>query len=194
MIAGAVVAGALGWSLSEYALHRWVGHDPKSKTDFADEHRRHHASRFYFAPTSKKVAHVGPAVGVAGLVAGALAGRRGLAFVGAYAATYVGYELLHRRLHTHGPRGAAGRYLRRHHFAHHFKAPQANHGVTSPVWDLVFGTLRDPGVIRVPEKQAMSWLVDPETGDARAEYAEDYVIHRPRRRRESSEAASGAAG
>lgn len=192
MITGAVLAGAAGWSLSEYALHRWVGHDPKSDTDFADEHRRHHAARFYFAPTSKKVAHVGPALAGAAALAGLMLGRRGVAFVAGYAATYVGYELLHRRLHTHGPRGPVGRFLRRHHFAHHFNGPQTNHGVTSPVWDVVFGTLRDPGVIRVPEKLAMSWLVDPATGDARPEHAADYVVHHPKKRREASSPSAAA--
>lgn len=192
MIAAAVLAGAGAWSFSEYALHRWVGHDPKSETDFADEHRRHHAERFYFAPTAKKVAGVTPVLAGAAALAGLVAGRRGLAFVAGYAATYVGYEVLHRRLHTHGPKGAVGRFLRRHHFAHHFNGPQTNHGVTSPAWDYLFGTRRDPGVIRVPEKHAMSWLVDPATGDARPEYAADYVIHHPtkRRARVSPEAAA----
>jgi sterol desaturase/sphingolipid hydroxylase (fatty acid hydroxylase superfamily) len=185
MITGAVMAGAAGWSFSEYALHRWVGHDPKSASQFADEHRRHHAARFYFAPTAKKVAYVAPILAGAAALAGLAAGRRGVAFVAGYAAAYTGYEVLHRRLHTHAPQGAVGRFLRRHHFAHHFNGPQTNHGVTSPVWDVAFGTLRDPGVIRVPEKLAMSWLVDPATGDARPEYAADYVIHHPKRRRDA---------
>ena len=187
MNARAFLAGAGAWTLAEYSLHRWVGHDPKSETEFADEHRRHHAERFYFAPTEKKAAYAGPIIASAALVGRALAGRKGVAFVAGFAAAYVGYEAFHRRLHTHGPKGPVGRFLRRHHFAHHFNGPQTNHGVTSPVWDVVFGTLRDPGVIRVPEKHAMTWLVDPATGDARAEYAADYVAHHPSKRRAPTE-------
>lgn len=182
MIAGAFVAGAAGWSLSEYALHRWVMHDPRSKTAFAEEHRTHHARRFYFAPAAKKAMAAVPVIGGGLALAVWVAGPTGAAAVVGFASAYLGYELLHRRLHTHGPRGRLGRFLRRHHFAHHFNGPQTNHGVTSPVWDLVFGTLRDPGVVRVPEKHAMTWLVDPESGDARPEYARDYVVHRPARR------------
>lgn len=189
MIAAAFALGAGVWSFSEYALHRWVGHDPRSKTDFADEHRAHHAQRFYFAPTAKKARGVIPLVGGAMVAATMAAGATGAAAVTGFAAAYVGYEVLHRRLHTHGPRGPVGRFLRRHHFAHHFNGPQTNHGVTSPVWDVVFGTLREPGVIRVPEKHAMSWLVDPATGDARPEYAADYVVHHPAARRRVSPAA-----
>lgn len=183
MSAGAFIAGAAAWSFGEYALHRWVMHDPKSETELAEEHRMHHAQRFYFAPTSKKLRAAVPVVGGAMALASLAAGRRGAVFVTGFALTYAGYELVHRRLHTHGPRGPVGRFLRRHHFAHHFNGPQTNHGVTSPVWDFLFRTYRDPGVIRVPEKHAMEWLVDPATGDARAEYARDYVIHHPARRR-----------
>ena len=57
MIALALALGALGWSFCEYALHRWVGHSPRSRTDFAEEHRTHHALRGYFAATSKKALH-----------------------------------------------------------------------------------------------------------------------------------------
>jgi sterol desaturase/sphingolipid hydroxylase (fatty acid hydroxylase superfamily) len=32
------------------------------------------------------------------------------------------------------------KYLKRHHMMHHFKTPQARYGVSSPVWDVVFGT------------------------------------------------------
>jgi sterol desaturase/sphingolipid hydroxylase (fatty acid hydroxylase superfamily) len=181
MMAFAFVLGVLAWSWSEYALHRWVGHDPKSKTDFADEHRSHHAVRGYFVASTKKVMYVGPIV-LLGLGLGwCLFGACGVAFVTGFAAAYVAYEVIHRRLHTHPPRGPLGRYLRRHHFAHHFNAPQSNHGVTSPLWDFVCGTWRAPGVIRVPEKHAMVWLLD-EMGDVRTTFASDYVLHRPRRK------------
>ena len=174
-----VLLGAGGWSLSEYVLHRWVGHDPRSQTEFAKEHRAHHAQRFYFAPTAKKAAYVAPIMLAGGALAWWLAGVAGAAFVASYAVTYGSYELLHRRLHTHGPRGRIGRFLRRHHVAHHFNGPQTNHGVTSPVWDVVFRTLRAPGLIKVPSKLAMTWLTNPETGEALPEYASDYVVVQP---------------
>jgi sterol desaturase/sphingolipid hydroxylase (fatty acid hydroxylase superfamily) len=174
--------GCILWSFGEYALHRWVGHNPKNQSDFADEHRTHHAQRFYFATARKKAMAVVPLVSVGLTVATFCAGAPGAALVTGFAMAYIGYEFLHRRLHTHPPRGPIGRFLRRHHFAHHFNAPQSNHGVSSPVWDMVFGTLRAPGVIRVPEKHAMVWLVDPSNGDARPEFARDYVVHHPKTR------------
>lgn len=187
----AFAVGAATWSLGEYALHRWVGHNPKSQTEFAKEHRQHHAERLYFATTAKKASYVVPIVGAAFVMASKLAGRTGAAWVGGLAVTYVGYEVLHRRLHTHAPRGPIGRFLRKHHFAHHFNGPQTNHGVTTPVWDLVFRTHRPVDVVRVPEKHAMPWLVDPATGDAKPEFARDYVVHHPAKRRASEAREAG---
>ena len=52
----------------------------------------------------------------------------------------------------------------------------ANQGVTTPVWDLVFGTYeRVERPVRVPRRLAMVWLLD-EHGDVRPEYALDYVV------------------
>ena len=60
-----------------------------------------------------------------------------------------------------------------------------NHGVTSPVWDLVFGTyVRVDGPIRVPRRMAMVWLVDDD-GTVRPEYAADYAVVGGRRATDS---------
>ena len=82
-------------------------------------------------------------------------------------AGYTFYEVLHRRIHVSAPWGAYGRWARRHHFYHHFENGKMNHGVTSPLWDLVFGTYRKPELIHVPKRLCMEWLRDPATGGAR---------------------------
>ncbi len=53
----------------------------------------------------------------------------------------------------------------------------ANHGVSIPLWDVVFRTREDPGVIAVPRRLAvgLGWLLDDD-GALRAEYAVDYVL------------------
>jgi sterol desaturase/sphingolipid hydroxylase (fatty acid hydroxylase superfamily) len=177
-VVAALVLGALTWSFMEYVIHRWLGHDTRTRPNpFATEHVRHHGEGNYFAPGWKKAL---AALAVVGLLSGPaiwLAGTSaGLAFVLSFAGTYLGYEAMHRRAHTHAGIGAYGRFARRHHFYHHFTDPRMNHGVTSPVWDWVFGTLRPPGVIRVPERLAMHWLIDPETRAVRPEHAEHYEL------------------
>jgi hypothetical protein len=43
----------------------------------------------------------------------------------------------------------------------------------------VFGTYRRPGVIRVPPRLCMAWLVDPATGAVDARYAATFVCAGP---------------
>ena len=176
LIAAAV--GAAGWTASEYLIHRFLGHEwAKRRNFFSVEHVRHHATTSYFAPTSLKAqAAVLTAAAVAPLARRALGASAGLAFTGGFVAMYVTYEVLHRRAHTHPPTGPYGRWLRRHHFHHHFAEPKMNHGVTSPVFDYVFRTHRTPsGKIRVPARHAMTWLVD-DAGEVRPEHAADYEV------------------
>lgn len=181
---GASLLGALGWSFSEYWIHRELGHNPKKLNNiFGREHVAHHGKGNYFAPTWKKLGAaviasailIGPAVLLAGPVIGS-------AFVGGFVAFYLYYELLHRMEHVHEGIGRYGRWARRHHFHHHFKNPRMNHGVTSPIWDHVFGTYEEPEVIAVPEKLAMPWLLDPATGDVHAHLQDLYTLRRVPRR------------
>lgn len=180
-LALASALGALTWTLLEYCIHRWLGHDRRLRGNpFGVEHVRHHSEGNYFAATSKKIMVTGLAAIVFGAPAVALAGATGAAWAAGLVAFYVVYELLHRREHTHAGIGAYGRWARRHHFHHHFVDPRKNHGVTSPLWDLVFGTYARPSTIPVPERLCMPWLRDPLTGGIRTEHATTFVL-RPAR-------------
>ena len=176
MIAAAL-GGALTWTLLEYLIHRWMGHDRRfRRTPFGVEHVRHHAEGNYFAPTWKKLVAAALFAGVLIGPALAIGGTAGIAYVGGLIAFYGVYEWLHRREHTHPGFGPYGRFVRRHHFHHHFTDPRTNHGVTTPLWDLAFGTYRTPARIRVPQRLCMPWLVDPATGDVRADFAGTYEL------------------
>lgn len=182
---GVVVAAACGvatWTLLEYLIHRWMGHDRRfRRSPFGVEHIRHHIEGDYFAPTWKKlsvaaiVAAVlcGPAIAIAGT-------SLGVAYVAGLIAFYGVYEWLHRREHTHAGIGPYGRFVRRHHFHHHFVDGRKNHGVTTPIWDFAFGTYQTPTIIKVPPRLCMAWLIDPATGDVRAEHAGTYQLGKAR--------------
>lgn len=175
---GCALGGVATWTLLEYGLHRFLGHDRRTfPNPFGSEHTRHHAEGNYFAPTWKKALVALGAFAVVGALAAALAGRsNGLAFAASFAGMYVAYEGFHRRAHTHRGLTAWGRAMRRHHFHHHFVNPRANHGVTSPLWDWVFGTLERPGRIPVPQKLQMRWLVDAATGGVRTDEQAFYEL------------------
>jgi hypothetical protein len=166
--------GSASWSAAEYAIHRLIGHGRKRTKptsglgrfglaglayEFNREHLAHHTDPSYFAPTSRKVVAAAIAIPAATLVLTPLVGlRRAASFATGFSVAYGTYEVLHRRVHTHPPRGRYGRWIRRHHLAHHYKAPRANHGVTSPLWDLVLCTERPLERIRVPSRSAPVWL------------------------------------
>lgn len=196
------LAGALAWSAAEYAIHRFVGHGPRRRKTsglldrltpsglaaaFNEEHLAHHTDPSYFAPTSQKVAAACAVIGASAAVGSLLVGpRRAISFALGLGATYAGYEIVHRRVHTHAPRGAYQRWLWRHHLYHHHKTPRANHGVTSPLWDRLVGTeerLGDDQPLRIPRRVAPPWLLDPDTGEVRAEHAADYVLVGSERKR-----------
>jgi sterol desaturase/sphingolipid hydroxylase (fatty acid hydroxylase superfamily) len=174
------VTGIVLWSLLEYVLHRFLGHDRRTMPNFFSvEHTRHHSEGGYFAPTWKKgLVAIVMSAAITGLVGAVLSVGIAVPFAVGFVGMYVAYEVVHRRLHTHRGVGAVGRYLRRHHFHHHFGNPRLNHGVTSPIWDVVFGTFQAPGVITVPEKLAMDWLVDPQTGDVHEDLATLWRLRR----------------
>ena len=176
----AVVVGALSWSLAEYLIHRFAGHSRFAKRNpFGVEHTQHHARGHYFAPWWKKALF---ALGFLALVAPvailAAGPASGLAYAAGLVAAYLGYEAQHRLLHVRAGHGPYARWARRHHFHHHFVDPGTNHGVTSPIWDLVFGTYRAPTRIPVPPKLAMRWLCDPASGEVFSHLAADYALRR----------------
>lgn len=178
----AILGGAATWTLLEYVIHRWGGHDRRfRRSPFGIEHVRHHSEGNYFAPTWKKVM-AAALVGTVLVGAGSLVADVTLvaAYTGGLLACYAAYEWLHRREHTHAGVGAYGRFVRRHHFHHHFVDTRTNHGVTTPLWDFVFGTYAKPTTIVVPRKLAMDWLVDPATGDVYGAHASTYQLGKSR--------------
>lgn len=172
----AALAGALAWSFLEYVLHRFAGHVARGRNHFSREHLRHHGTPDYFSPLWQKVLSALVAVPVAGAFWTLFAGlAAGVVFAVGFLFAYAGYEWLHMRLHTHAPRNGYGRWARRHHFFHHFGDPEMNHGVTSPLWDIVFRTHVPVARVDVPRRRAMRWLCDAE-GELRVEHAGEYAL------------------
>lgn len=171
--------GVFAWTFLEYVFHRWAGHGRGfwRSTPFGIEHTRHHAEGNYFAPTIRKAfAAIGIMAVLAPLSIALTNQSVGLTFASSLVGTYVAYEILHRRIHTHASNSWYGRWARLNHLHHHFVNPRKNHGVTSPIWDIVFGTYEKPETIRVPARLCMDWLVDRTTGTVIANYADHFVI------------------
>ena len=177
-VIAAAFAGVFTWTFLEYVIHRWLGHDRRfNRTPFAVEHLQHHVVGDYFAPGWKKaLAAVVLTVALSALGSLVVPLAAGAAYVAGLMGFYLAYEVVHRRLHTHLGFGAYGRFLRRHHFHHHLVDGRTNHGVTTPLWDVVFGTFRRASHIKVPRKLCMAWLLDPATGSVREELSATWSL------------------
>ena len=174
------VAGLAGWTLLEYAIHAWLGHLPRGRILISSEHLKHHRDILYFTPLRLKIRGAAPVLGVLLLVVGGTRGpSAGLGCVAAMSLGWVTYEWLHQSIHVSGPRGPYSRWAARHHLSHHFNSPRSNHGVTTPIWDLVFRTHASVGRVRVPRRSLASvpWLASAsDDGSEVREFLSDYEL------------------
>ena len=153
IIPGGVFLGLFIWTFTEYTLHRFLFHfkprTPAQKRISFLIHGVHHAqpqckTRLVMPP----VISIPMAVifyGLFNLVFGALLGiplwiNPTLA---GFLAGYLTYDLTHYATHHFPMRGRIPKYIKRYHMLHHYKTPNARFGVSSPLWDLVFGTKPD---------------------------------------------------
>jgi len=164
------LAGIALWTLGEYLMHRFAMHELRGRGLASREHLRHHADR-------DSLLEKWPIAWSGILLVGLFVWRPlgGWALGLGWIAGYGIYDVLHWRAHRRSPRNAYARWVRKSHFFHHFHAPMGNYGVTSPVWDKLFGTYQRPEVVRVPRRMAMVWLLDDD-GEVRPEYAADYRV------------------
>jgi sterol desaturase/sphingolipid hydroxylase (fatty acid hydroxylase superfamily) len=179
----AFLAGLGLWTLLEYLLHRFVFHDRVLGRAAAAGHLEHHAKVDWFVPWPHKLALAVVILAALSVVTVPLAGLgAGIALAAGIVTGWLAYEALHRAIHVRAPRTAYGRWARRHHLHHHFVDPAANHGVSSPIWDLVFGTFRRVDTVRVPPRQAgkLPWLLVD--GRIAPGLEDTYVLHDPPRR------------
>jgi sterol desaturase/sphingolipid hydroxylase (fatty acid hydroxylase superfamily) len=141
--------GVFLWTLLEYTLHRFVFHFP-ARTPRQERvafmiHGIHHAQ-----PMVKTRLVMPPAVSIplALLVYGLLYLVLGVAlrvphwiapiFSGIISG-YLAYDMLHYSIHHFAMRRGVLKFLRLHHVKHHAQ-PLWRFGVSSPLWDIVFGT------------------------------------------------------
>ena len=142
------VLGFVSWSLIEYGLHRFIFHyqaqSPLGQKILYAAHLSHHedptASDRIFASLLLSAPIAATYWVLAWATTGSWAAASWL-FIG-MSAGYFTYEWLHFQCHHGRSRLVVLRYLRRYHLLHHHKTPELRFGVTSPLFDVVFGTFR----------------------------------------------------
>jgi 4-hydroxysphinganine ceramide fatty acyl 2-hydroxylase len=153
------VFGIAIWTLTEYILHRFLFHI-KPRNDWQQ--------RFYFVihgvhhdyPNDSRRLVMPPVVSIPlsviffGLFTLILGSHFVPPFFAGFISGYLVYDSIHYAIHHFRLRGKIGLYLRRRHLHHHFAQPNYNFGISSPFWDLVFGSLRDRPAERVKQSES----------------------------------------
>jgi len=149
-LAAAVLLGIIIWTLAEYVLHRFVFHF-RPRTPWQERlsflfHGVHHAQ-----PRSKTRLVMPPAVslplglvsyGLYVLIVGRLIGASSwiAPLFSGFTFGYLAYDLTHYATHHFRMNRRYFQWVRRHHMRHHAQTPDMRFGVSTPVWDYVFGT------------------------------------------------------
>jgi hypothetical protein len=163
--------GALFWSLLEYVIHRFVFHPPQW---VEEETRAVTASlapgeavipalptwrhRFYFLvhgvhhdyPNDSGRLVMPPSVSIPLAVVfyflfqWAIGPLTPAAFAGLVSG-YLVYDTTHYLTHHSAGKTSLGRYQKKRHFRHHYYDSTRNYGVSSPLWDLIWGTMGRTG-------------------------------------------------
>ncbi|GAC1529876.1 MAG: hypothetical protein NVS3B10_26240 [Polyangiales bacterium] len=145
-LVGLFAAGILMWTLCEYVLHRWVFHwmedTPRGRRIHFLLHGVHHD---FPNDKDRLVMPLGFSIPLGMIFFSAfyvLFGATVAAplFAG-LTAGYLCYDGTHDAVHHCQQTTRLGRFVKRHHMLHHHMDHDGGFGVSSPLWDLVFGTM-----------------------------------------------------
>jgi len=145
------VVGLFVWTFLEYIVHRFIFHF-RPRTPWQERvsfmfHGVHHAQ-----PMCKTRLVMPPVVSITGglILYGVLYVLIGIllnaphwmyALLSGIAAGYLTYDMLHYSTHHFKIKWNVWQFLRQHHMRHHAQTPDMRFGVSSPLWDYVFGTM-----------------------------------------------------
>ncbi|HTT77188.1 MAG TPA: sterol desaturase family protein [Candidatus Binataceae bacterium] len=126
--------GLFVWTFAEYVIHGWLSHT--FKTFATPIHNGHHRDphNVFAVRTWLPLAIIwSGAIGIWGFASGVV-------FLSGILAGFAAYEWLHYRIHFAVPGSSWESWLRTRHLIHHRHAANRGFGVTTSIWDLVFGS------------------------------------------------------
>jgi dihydroceramide fatty acyl 2-hydroxylase len=143
---GLTLFGVLTWTFAEYTLHRWVFHYTGPRPWQRRMHFVLHGVHHDFPQDSDRlVMPLGASIPLGAVfyllfrfVAGPV--MVGPLFVG-FGLGYLAYDGTHFAVHHFRMGSRLGRWMKRYHMIHHHTGIAARWGVSSPLWDWVFGTM-----------------------------------------------------
>ena len=140
------IIGAVSWTFMEYIIHRFVYHTETNSEGYTQFQVNMHSNHHHYPKDPERLA-MPP---VPGLVLGALffgffyliMGNYAFAFFPGFMLGYDAYITLHYYQHRiKSPKYKPWKKLWQHHKAHHYSNPYSAFGVSTRLWDFVFGTM-----------------------------------------------------
>lgn len=132
----AIILGLVVFSFVEYCFHRWLFHGPVRVLE--QSHRKHHQTPLAFDALPFFLPPLGMLT-TAAVLALVLPTSFALLLSSGLAAGYAAYGLSHTIIHNVRFRHSLPRRWAAAHYIHHHH-PNANFGVTTPLWDILLGT------------------------------------------------------
>ena len=141
------VAGLLFWTFFEYIMHRfvfhWVSDSPRIQRMSYVMHGNHHEfprdkQRLFMPPVPSLIIS-----SIVFLLFYFLMGKNAMAFFPGFILGYLLYGSMHYAIHAWNPRYKWLKPIWRNHHLHHYKSDNKGFGVSSHIWDIVFGTQFD---------------------------------------------------
>ncbi len=137
-------AGIITWTLAEYFIHRYVFHFPaRSERGKRIVYLLHGVHHEYPRDKERLIMPPVPSIILAMaffLLFRVVMGDHVFAFLPGFIFGYLMYASIHYAMHRFRPPTGLEWLWRLHHL-HHYKYPDRIFGVSTPVWDFVFGTL-----------------------------------------------------
>ncbi len=145
-LVGLFFGGLLFFTFAEYSVHRWVYHPPENASggfvNFTHKiHGIHHHD-----PKDKQLLALPPwltalIATILLLVFKLMLGQFSFAFLAGFLAGYALYLMIHYTVHIFPMPKNRFRILWINHAIHHYSEERLMFGVSSPLWDYIFGTL-----------------------------------------------------
>lgn len=149
-ITGLFFLGLFFWTFIEYILHRFAFHyQPKTAWGKRLHYILHGIHHDYPSDATRLVMTPTVSLPLAAFFYGLLWLIFGFAYVNAIfvglAFGYVCYDTIHYATHHFKLKRGVGKWLRQYHMRHHFQDEDTRYGVSTPLWDYVFGTVEKKG-------------------------------------------------
>jgi len=137
-------SGLLFWTFFEYLMHRYLFHAAGENKFMRNLQYTLHGVHHEY-PRDEERVFMPPLPGILIIsVLGAffhlLSGQLAYPFLGGFVSGYIIYSLMHYSMHHLKPSRLL-KPLWRHHSLHHYKYPDKAFGVSSTLWDRLFGTM-----------------------------------------------------